>query len=173
MDTTLNCTIIELNDVWVYIHRSSYKSDIHNIELVCIGSGIWNRDIFDFAFTAFIFAASCTCNFFETSKGIEICKIFAIYLNVKRAKTLSAVMCAMCTYMYVCVVVFLCGCLYGVVIFNTENIRFICIKYIIIPSFTKSWLLWYFCCCCDDLRKVSFSETYCYFVIVITFPIYI
>ena len=55
---------------------------------------------------------------------------------------------------------FVLVCLYGVVIFNTEDIGFICIKYIIIPSFTKSWLLWYFCCCCDDLRKVSFSETY-------------
>ena len=153
----------------IYLWPSTFNTRYHAFVLF----GIWNRDIFGFAFTAFIFAASCACNFFETSKGIEICKIFAIYLNVKRAKTLSAVMCAMCTYMYVCVVVFLCGCLYGVVIFNTENIRFICIKYIIIPSFTKSWLLWYFCCCCDDLRKVSFSETYCYFVIVITFPIYI
>ena len=127
---------------------------------VCIIFGIWNRDIFGFAFTAFIFAASCASNFFETSKGIEICKIFAIHLVVKRAKTLSAAMCTMCTHMYMCVVAFLCVCLYVVVIFNTEDIRFICIKYIIIPSFTRSWLLWCFCCYCDDLRKVSFSETY-------------
>ena len=96
--------ILKICILYIYDH-------IHPIQdmTVCIIFGIWNRDIFGFAFTAFIFAASCACNFFETSKGIEICKIFAIYFNVKRAKTLSVVMCAMCTHMYVCVVGFCVG----------------------------------------------------------------
>ena len=118
------------------------------------------RKIFGFAFPAFIFTASCACNFFETSKGIEICKIFAIYLFVKTAKILSAVMCAICAYIYVYVAAFVGGCLFGLVIFNMEDIRFICIKYIIIPCFSNSWLLWCFCCYRYDLRKVSFPETY-------------